>query len=137
MRVPALDVAQARVRGDAEEPRAQRQRGVVLMESAVGADEGLLRAVVGRVGIARDPERYVVDATSIPLDQSGVGVGVPGEAQPDDVLVGAGQRSLRYAARARSGHCHYPVGRRVVSRILSPRYGPDLAGSRVLSHAGP
>jgi len=87
VRVPALDVVQARVRGDTQEPRRERQRGIVLVERAVRTDEGLLRAVVRGVPVTRDPQREVVQPASVPFDDLGEGVAVARQAGLDDLLV--------------------------------------------------
>src|SRR5438094_8331632 len=93
--VPALDVVEARVGRDPVEPRTEWQRGVVLMQSAIGANKSLLRTIVRCVGVSSDAERDVEHPSSVSFDQSRVRISLTGKTCLYDVLVGIGQRSLR------------------------------------------
>jgi len=117
-RAPTLDVVEARVCRDSVEPRTEGQRGVVLVECAIGANESLLCAVFCRVGVGGDPKRDVEDAASVSLDEGRVCVRVTSKTRLDDVLVGVGQRSLRRS------------GQEVASFGLPPRPSPCFAYSR-------
>jgi hypothetical protein len=46
------------------------------MERPVGADEGVLGAVVRGIGVMCDPQRDVVHPSSVSLYQVGIGIGV-------------------------------------------------------------
>src|SRR5258706_2017152 len=91
MRVPPLDVIEARVGDDAVDPWSKGQRWIVLMECLVCANERLLCAVRRGVGVARDAQRDVVHPTSVTFDKRGEGVGIACEAPLDDLLIGARQ----------------------------------------------
>src|SRR5207247_1658154 len=113
--VPALDVVEARVGRDPVEPRTEWQRGVVLVQSAIGANKSLLRTIVRRVGVPGDAERDVEHPSSVSFDQSRVRIRLTGKTCLDDVLVGIGQRGLRRPGARSSGHSDYPLGRGAVS----------------------
>ena len=108
MRVPALRVVEARVRGDAEDPGPEGIRRVVLMERSVRADERLLGAVVRRISVMRDPQRDVVHAPSVSLDQHGVRIGVTQEAELHDLLIGPCQPSPPPTDGIVTGHFQVP-----------------------------
>src|SRR5919197_6246472 len=87
--MPSLDVVEARVRRDAIEPGSEGEGRVVLVERPVGADERFLRAVSRGIRVVRYPQRDVVHASSVSLDQSREGFGLSRETPLDGLLVGA------------------------------------------------
>src|SRR5207244_12542851 len=96
MRFPSTRLFRsARGGRDPVEPRTEWQRGVVLMQSAIGANKSLLRTIVRRVGVPSDTERDVEHPSSVSFDQSRVRIRLTGKTCLYDVLVGIGQRSLR------------------------------------------
>src|SRR5207247_11443838 len=136
VRVPALYVVEARVGGDAEDPGAERQAWVVLMERLVRADERLLCTVRRRVGVARDPKRDVVHPASVTLDEGREGIGIAGEAPLDDLLIGARQPAASDGARGPL-LSRLPRGLSGCFAYCGAPDGPHLVGTRLLPYARP